>query len=219
MTAVTVVVVDDQALMRQGLRKLLEIEPGIDVVGEAADGVEALDVLAELPEPPDVALVDARMPRMDGVELIRHLQGTHPGVRAIVLTTFDEDGTVLDGLRAGARGHLLKDVPPEELVQAVHRVAAGQTVLGGPATAHLVAALPGAATTEPNPEPDDPLSDREREVALRVGEGATNREIARALFITEGTAKNHVTSALRKLDLRDRTQLALWVRQRRRAGG
>ncbi|WP_026118271.1 response regulator [Nocardiopsis salina] len=218
MRAVTVVVVDDQALMRQGLRKLLEIEADIDVVGDAGDGVEALDVLAGLPEPPDVALVDARMPRMDGIELIRHLQGTHPGVRALILTTFDEDGTVLDGLRAGARGHLLKDVPPEELVQAVHRVAAGQTVLGGPATAHLVAALhspDGAAATNTVPEPDDPLSDREREVAGMVGDGATNREIARALFITEGTAKNHVTSALRKLGLRDRTQLALWVRERR----
>ena len=217
MRAVTVVVVD-QALMRQGLRKLLEIEADIDVVGDAGDGVEALDVLAGLPEPPDVALVDARMPRMDGIELIRHLQGTHPGVRALILTTFDEDGTVLDGLRAGARGHLLKDVPPEELVQAVHRVAAGQTVLGGPDTAHLVAALhspDAAAATDTVPEPDDPLSVREREVARRVGEGATNREIARALFITEGTAKNHVTSALRKLGLRDRTQLALWVRERR----
>lgn len=217
MRAVTVVVVDDQALMRQGLRKLLEIEPGIDVVGEARDGVEALEVLAGLPDPPDVALVDARMPRMDGVELVGRLRAAHPGVRALVLTTFDEDGTVLDGLRAGARGHLLKDVPPEELVQAVHRVAAGQTVLGGPATAHLVAALhspEAAAANGTVPEPDDPLSDREREVARMVGEGATNREIARTLFITEGTAKNHVTSALRKLGLRDRTQLALWVRER-----
>lgn len=216
MSAVTVVVVDDQALMRQGLRKLLEIEEDVDVVGEAADGAEALELLSALPDPPDVALVDARMPRMDGVELVRRMHGTHPGVRALILTTFDEDELVLGGLRAGARGHLLKDVPPEELVQAVHRVAAGQTVLGGQATAHLVAALrePSVAPSGGlSPAPGtDPLSDREREVARMVGEGATNREIARTLFITEGTAKNHVTAALRKLGLRDRTRLALWVR-------
>ena len=218
MSVVTVVVVDDQALMRQGLRKLLEIEEDVDVVGEAADGVEALELLSTLPEPPDVALVDARMPRMDGVELVRRMHGAHPRVRALILTTFDEDELVLGGLRAGARGHLLKDVPPEELVQAVHRVAAGQTVLGGRATAHLVAALqetsgPSPGGPSPAPEPD-PLSGREREVARMVGGGATNREIARALFITEGTAKNHVTGALRKLGLRDRTQLALWVGER-----
>ncbi|WP_017609259.1 response regulator [Nocardiopsis xinjiangensis] len=214
MSAVTVVVVDDQTLMRQGLRKLLEIEEDVDVVGEAADGVEALELLAALPEPPDVVLVDARMPRMDGLELVRRMHGAHPGVRALILTTFDEDELVLEGLRAGARGHLLKDVPPEELVQAVHRVTAGQTVLGGQATAHLVAALRETSGPSPGDPSPDPLSDREREVARMVGGGATNREIARALFITEGTAKNHVTGALRKLGLRDRTQLALWVGER-----
>lgn len=158
------------------------------------------------------------MPRMDGVDLVRCMHGTYPGVRVLILTTFDEDELVLGGLRAGARGHLLKDVPPEELVQAVHRIAAGQTVLGGQATAHLVAALqessgPSPEDLSPAPGPD-PLSAREREVARMVGGGATNREITRALFITEGTAKNHVTGDLRKLGLRDRTQLALWVGER-----
>lgn len=208
MKTVSVLVVDDQILLRQGLRKLLEIEEGIEVVGEAADGVEALELLSASP-PPNVALVDARMPRMDGMELITRMREEHPGVPALVLTTFDDDELVLGCLRAGARGYLLKDVPPEELVAAIHRVAAGQTVLGGPAAERLVAALSVPVPTEP--AVPAALSEREWEVARLVGEGRTNREIARALFITEGTAKNHVTSILRKLELRDRTALALRV--------
>ncbi|WP_067600248.1 response regulator [Nocardiopsis listeri] len=210
MNTVSVLVVDDQILLRQGLRKLLEIEEGIEVVGEAADGVEALELLAASP-PPNVALVDARMPRMDGMGLITRMREEHPGVPALVLTTFDDDELVLGCLRAGARGYLLKDVPPEELVAAIHRVAAGQTVLGGPAAERLVAALSVPVPVEPEPAAPAALSDREWEVARLVGEGRTNREIARALFITEGTAKNHVTSILRKLELRDRTALALRV--------
>ncbi|MFE3461108.1 response regulator [Nocardiopsis aegyptia] len=208
MNRVTVLVVDDQILLRQGLRKLLEIEEGVEVVGDAADGIEALEFLAAAP-PPDVVLVDARMPRMDGIELIARMREEHPGVAAVVLTTFDDDELVFGGLRAGARGYLLKDVPPDELVSAIRRAARGDTVLGGPAADLLVAALDTPAPT--GPRPDSPLSEREAEVARLVGTGATNREIARALFITEGTAKNHVTSILRKLALRDRTALALWV--------
>lgn len=207
MRSVSVLVVDDQILLRQGLRKLLEIEEGIEVVDEAADGLEALRFLDTGPAP-DVALVDARMPRMDGVELITRMRSEHPEVPALVLTTFDDDELVLGCLRAGARGYLLKDVPPEELVSAIHRVAAGETVLGGPAAEGLIRALNEPAPAVAVPEV---LSEREREVARLVGEGATNREIARSLFITEGTAKNHVTNILRKLELRDRTALALWV--------
>ncbi|MET9710452.1 response regulator [Nocardiopsis alba] len=210
MTSVSVLIVDDQILLRQGLRKLLEIEEGIEIVGDAADGVEALEFLAAHPSP-DVALVDARMPRMDGIELIARMRVEHPKVPAIVLTTFDDDELVFGGLRAGARGYLLKDVPPDELVSAIRRAARGETVLGGPAADRLVAALNTAVPSPPVSETATSLSDREWEVARMVGEGATNREIARALFITEGTAKNHVTSILRKLDLRDRTRLALWV--------
>ncbi|QRN80982.1 MAG: response regulator transcription factor [Nocardiopsis sp. BM-2018] len=214
MTPLSVLIVDDQILLRQGLRKLLEIEEGIEVVGDAADGVEALEFLAAAP-PPDVALVDARMPRMDGIELIGRMRAEHPGVPAVILTTFDDDELVFGGLRAGARGYLLKDVPPDELVLAIRQAARGETVLGGPAADRLLAALgrsgPSAVPApEPVPEPS-PLSEREWEVARLVGTGATNREIARTLFITEGTAKNHVTNILRKLDLRDRTRLALWV--------
>lgn len=216
---VRVLIVDDQVLMRQGLRKLLEIEESIEVVGDAADGLAALDLLSRTDPAPDVALVDARMPRMDGVELIARMGAEHPRVAAVVLTTFDDDDYIFGGLRAGAKGYLLKDTPPEELVAALHRAARGETVLGDAAAARLVELVrgPGAAPpaapappTAPGP-PASPLSEREAEVARLVGEGATNRQIARRLFITEGTAKNHISSILRKLGLRDRTQLAVWV--------
>ena len=216
MSAVSVLIVDDQVLLRQGLRKLLEIEDGVEVVGEAADGVEALEFLAAAP-PPDVALVDARMPRMDGIELVTRMRAEYPDVPAVILTTFDDDELVFGGLRAGARGYLLKDVPPDELVLAIRQAARGDTVLGGPAAERLVAALGDPVPSAPpasSAPPESLLSEREEEVARLVGGGATNREIARTLFITEGTAKNHVTNILRKLELRDRTRLALWFNER-----
>ncbi|MEV0352939.1 response regulator transcription factor [Nonomuraea sp. NPDC050680] len=187
--------------MRQGLRKLLELEEGIEVVGEAADGLAALDLLPSAR--PDVALVDARMPRMDGIELIGRLD-----IPAIILTTFDDDDYIFGGLRAGARGYLLKDTPPDELVAAIRKAARGETVLGGVAAERVVAELRNVPAT---PGLADQLSEREHEVAVLVGDGATNREIARRLFITEGTVKNHISSILRKLRLRDRTQLAIHI--------
>lgn len=206
---VRVVLVDDQELMRQGLRKLLEIEDVVEVVGEAADGVEALEVIARTC--PDVALVDARMPRMDGVELITRLAAEHPSVAAVVLSTFDEDEYIYGALRGGAVGYLLKDCSPDELVSAIVRASRGETVLGSPVAARLVAGLRQAL--EPGSFPGrDRLSARELEVARMVAAGASNREIARQLFITEGTVKNHVSSVLRKLGLRDRTQLALHLK-------
>ncbi|MCA2227151.1 MULTISPECIES: response regulator [Nonomuraea] len=198
---VRVLIVDDQVLMRQGLRKLLELEEGIEVVGEAADGLAALDLLPSAR--PDVALVDARMPRMDGIELVGRLD-----IPAIILTTFDDDDYIFGGLRAGARGYLLKDTPPDELVAAIRKAARGETVLGGVAAERVVAELRSAPAT---PDLADQLSEREHEVAVLVGDGATNREIARRLFITEGTVKNHISSILRKLRLRDRTQLAIHI--------
>ncbi|MEU7862841.1 response regulator transcription factor [Nonomuraea sp. NPDC049141] len=198
---VRVLIVDDQVLMRQGLRKLLELEEGIEVVGEAADGLAALDLIPSAR--PDVALVDARMPRMDGIELIGRLD-----IPAIILTTFDDDDYIFGGLRAGARGYLLKDTPPDELVAAIRKAARGETVLGGVAAERVVAELRSAPAP---PHLADQLSEREHEVAVLVGDGATNREIARRLFITEGTVKNHISSILRKLRLRDRTQLAIHI--------
>ncbi|MGW4209095.1 response regulator [Lentzea sp. NPDC004789] len=203
---IRVMLVDDQALMRRGLRTLLDIEDGIEVVAEAAHGEEAL---ARIGSCPDVALVDARMPVMDGVALIGALTEGHPAVACIVLTTFEEDEYVFGALKAGARGYLLKDTSPEDLVAAIHKVAAGQTVLGGPVAARLVAEVVGPRAAFPGQEL---LSARESDVAALVGTGASNREIAARLYITEGTVKNHVSSALRKLGLRDRTQLALVVR-------
>ncbi|MFL1377413.1 response regulator [Nocardiopsis protaetiae] len=219
-----VLIVDDQVLLRHGLRKLLEFEDGIEVAGDVGDGVEALEFLAESEALPDVALVDARMPRMDGLTLIERMRQEYPDVPAVVLTTFDDDDIIFGCLRAGARGHLLKDVPPEELVSALQRVVRGETVLGTAAAERLVASLGGgqgpatpaepAGSAEPaGPRPESPLSEREWEVARMIGAGATNREIARGLFITDGTTRNHVTNILRKLGLRDRTRLALWVRE------
>jgi DNA-binding NarL/FixJ family response regulator len=211
---IRVLLVDDQVLMRRGLRKLLEDEDGIEVVGEAADGVEALRLIPDTR--PEVALVDARMPKMDGVELIRRLSQEHPRVAAIVLTTFDDDEYVFGGLRAGARGYLLKDTPPEELVSGIEKASRDETVLGGQIASRVVSELrrrTDPAERPPRPE-DEVLSEREVEVAKLVGAGATNREIAHRLYITEGTAKNHISKILRKVGLRDRTQLALYAVER-----
>jgi DNA-binding NarL/FixJ family response regulator len=205
---VRVLIVDDQALVRRGLAKLLEIEDAVEVVGEARDGVEAIDLLPSAR--PDVALVDARMPRMDGLELVRHLSADHPGVSAIILTTFDDE-YIFGGLTAGARGYLLKDTPPEELVLAIEKAHRGETVLGGQIAARVVAELERAPRTASPGDLASGLSERESEVVALVGAGATNAEIARALYISEGTARNHVSKILRKLGLRDRTQLAIWA--------
>lgn len=210
---IRVMLVDDQILMRRGLRKLLEIEDRVEVVDEAADGVEALRRVPE--SRPEVALVDARMPRMDGVQLIKRLTEEHPEVAAIVLTTFDDDEYIFGGLNAGARGYLLKDTPPEEVVAAIEKVHRGETVLGGPIAARVVSEL-NYKPEQPAKRPDasEPLSEREIEVAGLVGSGASNREIAQRLYISEGTAKNHISRILKKLELKDRTQLALYAAER-----
>ncbi|KJK42782.1 LuxR family transcriptional regulator [Lentzea aerocolonigenes] len=205
---IRVMLVDDQVLMRRGLRTLLDIEDGIEVVAEAANGEEALNAMDSRP---DVALVDARMPVMDGVALIGALKADHPGVACIVLTTFEEDEYIFGALKAGALGYLLKDTSPDDLVAAIHKVAAGQMILDSPVAARLVAEVVQPEVTFAGHEL---LSSRESDVVELVGTGASNREIAARLYITEGTVKNHVSSALRKLGLRDRTQLALVVRER-----
>jgi DNA-binding NarL/FixJ family response regulator len=208
---IRVLLVDDQILMRRGLRKLLEVEDGIEVVGEAADGVEAMQLIPEAR--PNVALVDARMPKMDGVQLIKRLSEEHPRVAAIVLTTFDDDEYIFGGLRAGAKGYLLKDTSPEELVSGIEKASRGEMVLGGQIAARVVSELRQRTDSAERHSRtgDEILSGREVEVARLVGAGATNREIAHRLYTTEGTAKNHISKILRKLGLRDRTQLALYA--------
>jgi DNA-binding NarL/FixJ family response regulator len=205
---VRVLLVDDQRLMREGLRTLLELEPGIEVVGEAGNGEEALAAYERLR--PDVVLMDVRMPVMDGVEATRRLLARFPAARIIILTTFDDDEYVFEGLRGGALGYLLKDVSVHDLVEAIHTVMAGGVLIEPSVARKVVAEL--ARLRPPTPTPTrlaEPLSEREREVLQLLAEGLTNREIAERLFLAEGTVKNYVTTILGKIGARDRTQAAL----------
>ncbi|PFG65808.1 DNA-binding NarL/FixJ family response regulator [Propionibacteriaceae bacterium ES.041] len=200
---IRLLVVDDQQLLRRGLRMLLETADGLQVVGEAADGREALAVLPRCR--PDVVLTDARMPGMDGLELVAALAERHPGLPALVLTTFDDEAVVLGSLGAGAAGFLLKDVSTDRLAEAIREVAAGGVVID-PRIARI--ALSGGESADRN-DPLAVLTRTERLVAERVARGLTNAEIAAELVLAEGTVKNHVSTLLRKLAQRDRTGLAL----------
>jgi DNA-binding NarL/FixJ family response regulator len=209
---VRVLIVEDQALVRQGLRTILDLEEGIQVVGEAADGEEALERISHLL--PDVALVDVRMPRMDGIELVRHLRQEYPHIMPIFLTTFDDDEYVFEGLRAGGRGYVLKDTPSEELAAMIWKVHRGEAVLGGQITSKVIEEF-GRLSRSPGTggAGSESLSERELEVLKLVASGASNREIAKTLYITEGTVKNHISNVLRKLGFRDRTQAALYAQE------
>jgi DNA-binding NarL/FixJ family response regulator len=212
-TSVRVLLVDDQALFREALATLLAVHEGVEVVGEAGNGDEALRMAAELA--PDVVLMDLRMPVLDGIGATRRLRVEHPEVRVIALTTFDDDEDVFAALRAGAVGYLLKDVSSARLVEAVLAAARGESVLQPSVAAKVVARfaqLPDTAEQE-RPQPlVVPLSDRELSVLRLLADGRSNREIAADLFLAEGTVKNHVTNVLAKLGARDRTQAALRAR-------
>ena len=213
MTPVQVLLVDDQALFREALATLLEVRPEIEVVGEAGDGAAALDRVAVLR--PDVVLMDLHMPVLDGVAATRRLRVEHPEVRVLALTTFDDDEDVFAALRAGAVGYLLKDVSGDRLVEALLAAARGESVLQPSVAAKVVARFAQLPQADPAPRPQPlvvPLSDRELEVLRLLAEGSSNREIAAALFLAEGTVKNHVTNVLAKLGARDRTQAALRAR-------
>lgn len=211
--AIRILLVDDQRLMREGLRTLLELEPDLCVVGEAGDGQAALDVYAV--HAPDVVLMDIRMPGMDGVEATRRLRQRWPDARVMILTTFDDDAYIFDGLRAGARGYLLKDVSGHDLAEAVRTVAAGGALIEPSVAAKVVAEF--ARLTPPARPPEaglpEPLSEREREILRLVARGLTNAEIAVRLSLAEGTVKNYVTAILGKIGARDRTQAALRARE------
>jgi DNA-binding NarL/FixJ family response regulator len=201
--------VDDQQLIRESIASLLSIQDGIEVVGVAGDGHGA--VAQALALQPDVVLMDVRMPGMDGVAAAARLHGEVPACRVVMLTTFDDEEYVVQALRAGAVGYLLKDLPVRELAEAVRLVHEGVAQFDPAAVARLVAAL-----DRPAADPGElPLTAREIEVLRLVGTGATNREIAGTLYLSEGTVKNHVSRILTRLGLRDRTQAAVYAREHR----
>lgn len=204
---IRVLLVDDQRLMRDGLRTLLELESDLDVVGEAGDGQAAVQAYAELK--PNVVLMDIRMPTMNGVEATARLCQDWPGANIIILTTFDDDEYVFKGLRAGAKGYLLKDVSGEELATAVRAVAGGSALLGSAVAQRVLAQIAGLSPATPEAALPEPLSDRELEILQLIAKGLSNPEIAARLFLAEGTVKNYVSSILQKTNTRDRTQAVL----------
>jgi DNA-binding NarL/FixJ family response regulator len=209
---IRILLADDQSLFREALRMLISSQPDLEVIGEAANGAEAV-MLADSFRP-NVVLMDLQMPVMNGVAATRQLHSTQPDCHVIALTTFDGDEYIFDCLRAGAVGYLLKDAPSENLFAAIRAAARGESFLQPSVTTRVLAEFtrlsdqPVASVTLV-----EPLSDREHEILRLIAKGSTNREIAEALFITEGTVKNHVTNILSKLDVRDRTQAALKARE------
>jgi len=203
---IRVCVVDDQTLVREGIRALLDLLPDIEVVGEAADGIAALEVLARTA--PDVVLLDLRMPELDGLGVLRELK-LRGGPPAVVLTTFDDDALMLEAIRQGARGFLLKDVSLERLAEVIRTVAAGGTLLQPGVTERLLRAALSGETGFPSLERPDPLTEREVEVLRLMAAGFSNREIASSLRLVEGTVKNHISNILSKMGVRDRTRAVL----------
>ena len=210
---IRILIVDDQTMFRQGMRVLLSSQPDFEVVGEAADGEEALAKAASLR--PGVVLMDLRMPVLDGSAATRLLHASQPDCRVIVLTTFEEDAAVFDSLRAGAIGYLLKDAPTDKLYEAIRAAARGESFLQPSVAAKLVAEFARLSEQAPTwaqvlPEP---LSPRELEILRLLATGATNREIAGQLVLAEGTVKNHVTNILTKLGVADRTSAAMKAKE------
>ena len=208
---IRVLVADDQDIVRAGLTMLLDAQPGIEVIGEAADGREAVSLAQRLR--PDVCLLDIRMPGMDGIEATRQLAGPDVAdpLAVVVITTFDLDEYVHGALKAGARGFLLKDAGPALLSQAIHAAADGDALIAPSITARLLATFAESHRGQPPPEPVDPLTDREEEVLLHVAQGWTNAEIADALHLSLSTVKSHLASLMRKLNTRNRVEIAMWA--------
>lgn len=198
---IRILLVEDQTLMRQGLKTILDLEPGLWVVGEAGDGEAGLRLALELQ--PDVILMDVQMPKMNGVECTAAICATWPQAKVVILTTFDRDDYVFHGIRAGAVGYLLKDAPATELISTIRGVHAGEVFIQPSIASRVLREL-----VRPQGSPLDALSTREREVLVFLAQGASNREIGDKLFITEGTVKNHVSSILAKLQAENRTRAA-----------
>ena len=206
-----VIVADDQDLVRTGLAMILNAQPGIEVVGEAADGVEAVDLARRLQ--PDVCLLDINMPRMDGIEATKALAGpdTSDPIPVVVITTFDLDEYVYGALKAGARGFLLKDADTELLVQAITAAASGDALVAPSITVRLLEAFAATDSATAPIQPVDPLTDREEEVLMKVARGKTNAEIAEDLFISNSTVKTHIARLMTKLEARNRVELVIWA--------
>ncbi|GAQ67059.1 response regulator [Streptomyces scabiei] len=210
-SAIRVLIADDQQMVRQGFSVLLDIQPDIDVVGQAVHGLDAIDKVAELA--PDVVLMDIRMPELGGIEATRRITTERPHIRVLVLTTFDLDEYVYEALRAGASGFLLKDASADQLAEAVRVVAAGDALLAPGVTRRLIAEFSRLGTTPRAPlkERVGDLTERETEVLSLIAQGLSNAEIAQSLVVAEQTVKTHVGRILVKLGLRDRTQAAVFA--------
>jgi DNA-binding NarL/FixJ family response regulator len=217
-SATRVLIADDQWVVRQGLAMLLGLLSGIEVVGTASDGEEVMALVAELR--PDIVLMDLRMPRCDGVEASRRLRNAYPDVKVIVLTTYSDDRSVLDALRAGARGFLTKDAGADEIQQAIAAVERGEAAIDPSVQRYVVDAIARTPSEEQQNEPDlpDGLTPREAEVLTLIAEGLTNTEIAARLVVSEATVKSHINHLFTKTGVRDRAQAVTYAFHHGRAG-
>lgn len=215
---IRVMIADDQRLMREGLKTLLELEPDLSVVGLAENGEDVLNQIED--SGPDVILMDIRMPRMDGVECTRILKQRYPELKILILTTFDDDEFIIEALRSGASGYILKDLSSEKLIGAIRDAVQGNSIMQPEIAAKVISHLAGSGKeAKPNALPSDPrqveaLTDREKDVLRLVGKGLSNPEIAKALFISEGTVKNYISSLYDKLRIDDRGKLTLYAAEK-----
>ena len=216
---IRVLVADDHDLVRVGLAMILDAQPDIEVVAQAEDGLQAVELARRLR--PDVCLFDVRMPELDGIEATRRLAGpdVESPIPVVVITTFDLDEYVHAALKAGARGFLLKDAGPELLVQAVHAASEGDALIAPGITARLLETFTQAPSDTPPPQPVEPLTEREEEVLLTVARGRTNAEIAEELFVSLSTVKTHLASLMTKIGARNRVEIAIWAYETGRMRG
>ncbi len=209
---IKVLIVDDQALIREGLSMMLSLYKEIEIVGETINGKEAFDILEE--KEVDVILMDIRMPIMNGVDATKIIKEKYPHIKILILTTFNEDEYIFEGLNNGADGYILKDVSSKELVNNIKSIYKGNILFHGEVAKTIVNAMKGKQDINKKEDILKPLTSREMEIAELIGEGKSNNEISKLLYITEGTVKNHVTNILNKLELRDRTQLAILIKNK-----
>lgn len=205
--SIRVHICDDQELIRSGLRTLIDLEPTMEVAGESSDGLQAVEQY--LVERPDVVLMDLRMPNLGGVEAIRRIKAKHPDARILILTTFDEDNVILDGLQAGAAGYLLKDLSGSQLVAAIQTVASGGILFGAAVADRILQRITSTPRAGSPTSESVALSERERDVMRGVARGLSNAQIGQELFLAEGTVKNYVSSVLQKTGSKDRAEAAV----------